>query len=339
MSTRTARAGGEGSLAEHREEQGRRLRLWAGGLAVVESAVLLVPVYHGFGFGSRSVGWFLALVVGTSAALGALNFWSARKMHEGAPAPAVPKRRDLVSFLSAVVIATAATCWLFDASVFPPPDANERPAWSAKIQKLEDERIVKLKTAGQEPPVAEQDPDVQRLQRQLDEERKELREAEKNVLCEQDGTCGTGIPGEAKAYDDKVKDRDVVAGRVAELSAQLVFVKETARGRAEQTATDVRTARNRVTAIDGELERLRANPPEPRALSSIGEHERGRVILSWIGLLVVFFLLGWRGLRGAASRVYRRSGGQGTLTPQIDEQAAIDDRRRRGAKPYPRDGE
>jgi hypothetical protein len=63
------------------------------------------------------------------------------------------------------------------------------------------------------------------LQRRLDAVTQQYNDANAAVLCEEDGTCGTGIPGIAAAAREKVATRDRLASEVQRLQDQLTALK------------------------------------------------------------------------------------------------------------------
>ena len=83
------------------------------------------------------------------------------------------------------------------------------------------------------------DPAVVDLQRRLDDVTAQYDAANAAVLCEQDGTCGTGVPGIAAAALEKAATRDRLAGEVSDLRDQLTALKPQVREQleAEETKT------------------------------------------------------------------------------------------------------
>ncbi|KOV87187.1 DUF4407 domain-containing protein [Nocardia sp. NRRL S-836] len=327
-------------LDDHSEDQRKRLRRWTCGLALVESVAVLLAVYHGFE--PPAVLVFLPLVVALPLAWVSVNLWTADTVHRKAPPPVMPRRRAVLGLAAAMVIAFAAVAWIFTAEVAAAQRPADAPAWAAQVQRLQDERLAKLDLIDHGRPGADEDPEVVRLQRQLDDEQKEYREAKRNELCEQDGTCGTGVRGEGREYHAKVAYRVQVEQRITELTAQLAAAKQLARGRVDQSTTAAQDARTKLTEIDGQLERLRGNPPRTRDRSSavieVSKDRPAAVILFWTAALVAFLLVDVLGLRLVAWHVYRNGAPTGLLDARIAQQAAIDARRESGAKPYPRDG-
>lgn len=69
------------------------------------------------------------------------------------------------------------------------------------------------------------DPAVVDLQRRLDDVTAQYNVANAAVLCEEDGTCGTGVPGVAAAALEKMAARDRLEGEVNDLQGQLATLK------------------------------------------------------------------------------------------------------------------
>jgi hypothetical protein len=81
------------------------------------------------------------------------------------------------------------------------------------------------------------DPAVVDLQRRLDEVTARYNAAADAVLCETDGSCGTGVPGVAAAAQEKMAERDRLMTERASLQQQLDALREHVRAQLEAEET------------------------------------------------------------------------------------------------------
>lgn len=97
-------------------------------------------------------------------------------------------------------------------------------------------------------------PQVAALREQLDKVDAEYRQAAKEVLCEEDGTCGTRVPGMGNSYRLKVAHRDQLAADRQALQAQLDAARRDAAGTGAaalaQTKTDLAAARADLSSLE-----------------------------------------------------------------------------------------
>ncbi|WP_018500891.1 DUF4407 domain-containing protein [Parafrankia discariae] len=101
------------------------------------------------------------------------------------------------------------------------------------------------------------DPEVIRVQGLVDAKQTEYNQAEQNVVCENEGTCGSTRVGRGPAYAEKVAIRDRLKGELDELKRQLTTAQQNARTAGESTrGAEVTTARSRLTEVSAELETL-----------------------------------------------------------------------------------
>jgi hypothetical protein len=320
----------------------RRARRRAGTLAVAESILVLFPIYHGFR--PPAVAVFLPLVVALPLILTYVNLWTVDVIHRDAPPPTMPKPRDVLGIVSAMVVAYAMVSWTFSSDAEMAMTSSGAPGWSEQIMRLEADRSAKQKIVDQDLPNVDRDPAVQHLQRQLDETEKAFWEAYRDELCEQDGTCGTRVPGRGKEYYDAVDLRVKIGHKITELRTRLASAQEEVSGRTDRTSRALTEAQSNVAEIDERLERLRSSPPEPRsrvsALISVSREKSAPVILWWVGTLIVFLVIDLIVLRAVVWHVYRRDDGRrGSEEQNLAKQREIDERRALGAKPYPEGGE
>ncbi|MBB2944294.1 hypothetical protein FB565_004023 [Actinoplanes lutulentus] len=94
------------------------------------------------------------------------------------------------------------------------------PALSGSVQKLQAELDRGPDVSG--------DPTVQQAQAAYDKVNLAYTKARALVICEDDGTCGTGRPGEGKSYRLKVEDRDRLEAERTEMKAELDEAEVTA---------------------------------------------------------------------------------------------------------------
>jgi hypothetical protein len=130
----------------------------------------------------------------------------------------------------------------------------------AQIPVLE-QREVELQgtVSGQVRPSVAADPEVERLQTAFDAKNAEYQTAEQNVVCENDGTCGSGAVGRGPSYREKVEIRDRLRGERDDLRAELDRAIGDAQTRLETGAqSQVAAAQAELTRVRGELAELRA---------------------------------------------------------------------------------
>jgi hypothetical protein len=125
------------------------------------------------------------------------------------------------------------------------------PALTAKVQQLQ-QTVDGVPTAD-----VSNDPDVAHLQTQYDQLNSQYLRAEHNVVCENEGTCGSARVGKGPAYDEKVKIRNRLAAQLADKKTELDNARTTASaaqaasGKKIQThaETDLKTAKDDLTAM------------------------------------------------------------------------------------------
>lgn len=110
--------------------------------------------------------------------------------------------------------------------------------------------IVVLERRIDELTLVSDDPEVRRLQAQVDARDQDYRAAQAAVVCETDGTCGSGQAGAGPAYQAKVATRDQMAGELASSRARLEAATDAASAR-------ITAARPELTRAQAELEQLR----------------------------------------------------------------------------------
>lgn len=92
------------------------------------------------------------------------------------------------------------------------------------------------------------DPQVKDLSSRLLAAETEYRAAEKAVMCEKEGTCGSGTPGAGPASAEKIAARDRLRAEVNDLREQLDQAKEQAKQNASTTAASLKSDRQAALA-------------------------------------------------------------------------------------------
>ena len=75
------------------------------------------------------------------------------------------------------------------------------------------------------------DPDVARVQKELDAKEAEFTAAERDIICENDGTCGTGVVGRGPSYREKLDKKNRLEAERNALRTQLAGAENAARER------------------------------------------------------------------------------------------------------------
>ncbi|MGZ4547607.1 MAG: DUF4407 domain-containing protein [Blastococcus sp.] len=105
---------------------------------------------------------------------------------------------------------------------------KQLPAMQQQIQVLQNDLATGVTDAD-----VMNDPAVVDLQHRLDAVTKKYDDANAAVLCEEDGTCGTRVPGIAAAAEEKVATRDRLATQMQHLQDQLTVLKPQVRQQLE----------------------------------------------------------------------------------------------------------
>lgn len=301
-----------------RERLDRRVR----GHAVVVACGATVPIVLGL----RWSGVMFLLVLVLVPVLWHLNGHVLGRM-TSSPPYRVPLYRVAVSVLLGAAVAFSTALWVFQPDVAAVRAEPDPVGWERQRDPLLDERRELERVLGQPVPVPNEDPEVKRLHEELARDKKELHEAEKQVLCEQDGTCGTGDEGEAEAYRDKAAFRDRLSATVKEdrslLNAQIKRVND----RAAELKTEQRAAGRRMRQIDLSLDELGPTrpvvPTRVAALFTVGERKTTSVGLVLVAVLVAVLFVDWFVLRLVVRHGYRRprKSGEGlSIKKKVDSQ-------------------
>ncbi|GAB3171943.1 uncharacterized protein DUF4407 [Micromonospora palomenae] len=136
------------------------------------------------------------------------------------------------------------------------PDYASIPALEKSV--ADDEKIV----AGGVALNVEMDPAVVEVRKQYDAAQARFEQAQKNVVCEKEGTCGSGNPGAGIAYDEKLRiqaearrTRDEVLRRLDTARATAQAAQQTAQSEAAAAARGrLEQNQKRLAALKAQLD-------------------------------------------------------------------------------------
>ncbi len=273
----------------------RRLRAWALGFAVTISCVATLSMVLGFGWPVFGVPVVIFTVLFPPLLF--VNRRTVTRMYGDPPPPAVPRFRVAISFVLGTFVAAAVTLWMFQTTIDAVRSEQDPIAWDNKTRQLQNERARDTKILNQPVPVVEQDPEVTRLQGQLDLAETRLSKAKDDVICEGDGTCGTGIRGRADAYAAKVARRDELAAVAADLQLQLDDAKQRVADDATRLTGEQVDAAARQRGTNQRREELGPRPAGATHLDAVrvvAERHKatvgGMCVGSWLGFLALDLL-------------------------------------------------
>jgi hypothetical protein len=188
---------------------------------------------------------------------------------------AVP--RLLLALVIGLVVSTPLTLQIFNSEInaqLKVTQADALAAFEARMDsdprfaslESERERIAEIQhslATGTPADAVLAHPEVTELREQLAAVDEDFREAEKDVACEKEGTCGSGRAGVGPAAADKIARRDRLSAERSALQKQLdakkVEVAASAERTAAQNATDLRAElaalTQRVEATEAERDR------------------------------------------------------------------------------------
>lgn len=129
----------------------------------------------------------------------------------------------------------------------------------AVIPALEaDEDQLRAVVAGQQRASVADDPEVRTLQEQFDAKEAEFRQAEQEIICENDGTCGTGVVGRGASYLEKRDRKNRLEAERNGLRGQLDAAKAAATDRVESASVqEKQAAAAELTRVQAQLDALR----------------------------------------------------------------------------------
>lgn len=322
-------------VPENRPARLRRLRWWARGFAFAVALFSVFPLVLGFGLPMVCL---VPLAVALVAFLWPVNIRAVERMDDS-PSFATPRVRVALTIAGALVVALAAAFWCLHEEIETELASADPVAWNAKVQRLRDEQSELTKKAGPVPTV-ERDPEVVRLEQELAQLNDRLYEAELHVLCEFDGTCGTGVPGSGPQYYERVKYRDQLKGQVAELSARVDVRKADLEDQVHRLTEEKDSAENGLVEINRQLASLGPAPPVSKgrvyAMFATYKKHAARAASASAVTCVAFLAIDGLALLFVVRRICQRdagvpvkSGPDGTQYERI-----VSSRRKNSATPY-----
>jgi hypothetical protein len=253
------------------------------------------------------------------------------------PPSGMPGFRLASAVAVGLVVALATTFWWFDSEIEAARRATASAAVQSETQRIEDETRIAREILARPWPVAEQDHEVLRLERQLDEQTKELGDARRNVLCEEDGTCGTRVRGRATEYYAKVAYRDQVQHSIDDLARQLDDAKAAVNRQLKQFDKEQAEAKARISR--GDRPAPASSAPIERtsrfsALLKVADQRRVAVGLVSTLTLAFFALIDCLAILLTVRLICRREDGPVLNEELLTKRGRKDARRRQGAKSY-----
>jgi hypothetical protein len=306
---RSGKADANGDAAtrsQNGQSRSRRSKNWAVGLGIVVALVASLPIVLGFDWSVLSV---CVVVIGLGVALPYANKWTVDWMNERL------RRWSPHRFVLAVVlafpVAAGATMWLFDSDVRAVQTERDPEHWTEETERLRAERVDREAVLATSPPEVFRDSEVIRLQQELATAEDEKSKAENDVLCEEDGTCGTRIPGRAEVYYAKVAHQNELRQQVADLENELAEAKNRVTAAAGKVRENQSRASDRVHEIDERVKQLGSVRPTPPsrlgALFTVVDRDSGRVGGVFIAVFFGFIALDWGVLMLVARRFLHRT--------------------------------
>ena len=130
----------------------------------------------------------------------------------------------------------------------------------AEIPQLEaEEKRLQGIVSGQTPEDVTDDPDVKKIQDQLTAKEAEFRQAENDIICENDGTCGTGKVGRGPSYREKLDRKNRLEGERNALQSQLNVAQDAARRRLQSGSQQAQgAAKTELDRVQKDLDARRA---------------------------------------------------------------------------------
>ncbi|MBP2324810.1 hypothetical protein JOF56_005195 [Kibdelosporangium banguiense] len=293
--------------------------------AFAEAALALPPICFGV---HLSPAFVPVALVATVLVFWFVNMRTAAAVDKNAPLVVLPRARRWFALGVALVITYAAMSWAFDTKIEEALQPAAIPGRITEIDNLQKEKEALRGIAEQPVPTPDKDADVGGIQQRIDVATKEFGDAKREELCELDGTCGTRVPGQGKAYFEKVAYSLQVKGRMDALSADLASAKKAAESRFAQRVQDKSRAVDRMADIDRRLREFPASSGEKRswlgALWTVGEQQAFWMILISVGTLGLSVAIDLSGFRLIARRVYRRTRNRTEFADEAAEQIDTD---------------
>lgn len=279
-----------------RQCPGERIRYEAMGAAILTTATIAC-VSATFAVSMALHLWLpFAVVVGLGWGLAILNIdrllvggVHRRETTWGNVATALP--RLVLALLIGAVVSTPLVLRIFDSEINAQLDVDHQTALVAFTDKINtDPRFVEipaltkkvqdLQQVAENGPAdsADKDPTVARLQSEYDQLNTQYQQAEHDVICENEGTCGSNKVGRGPAYDEKVKNRDHLLQSLNAKKTELdnaraaVQAKQSSQGAQVQTdaAGDLKADKAKLDALNqerqGELDKYTEKAKDDRGL-------------------------------------------------------------------------
>jgi hypothetical protein len=173
--------------------------------------------------------------------------------------PGLPRKRHLAAWPFAVGVLFLAPLCLFDRDIEARHEAARPENWAARQQALVDEDV-RLRAVIAKPLMnADDDPEVVSLQKQLDQARNDIPQVRQDVICEGDGTCGTGRVGQKERYEEKKRRRDELQRDIDNDLPQAIAARTKAVQGNRDAATETKILAERRS---GEIRAELAAPPQ-----------------------------------------------------------------------------
>jgi hypothetical protein len=247
----------------------------------------------------------------------------------------LPSYRYVVAVLAAVAVFLAAPLCLFDSQIEAMREAAQPANWAARQQVLQDENARLRAVIAQPLPSVGNDPEVVSLQAQLNQARADWPRIRDEVVCEGDGTCGSGRFGEKSRYEEKAARRDELRTDIeVDLPREIEMRKKVV----EANVATARGVKDLAERRSGEIKAELSEPPRWsdrwhgrwQALDAVdlSRWRMGAVVVSAVLAGLLYLLLDVAVLRMVARRVRTvgvetpEPAAAGSLTAPYDATAA-----------------
>lgn len=163
-----------------------------------------------------------------------------------------------------------------------------QPELDSEVQLMGAERTTTLysqvdeRFAEQESRIAVQaDFEVRALQSQVDELEREYREAQDRVICETDGTCGSGVAGVGSVVRASAMERDQLSAELAVTREALARATDEALARAQDEVQQLRNERAEQRMLVAEAATSDGLSVRLEALNRLTEKDQAVRLLGW----------------------------------------------------------
>jgi hypothetical protein len=179
--------------------------------------------------------------------------------------------RVALALLIGAVVATPLVLQIFEDEINAQLDLNRQAAQEAFTRALDadprfaripelERRIAELQQIGHNGPTStvDEDPAVKRLQREFEQLDAAYQAADRDVICENEGTCGSNRTGRGPAYREKVERRDRLKAERDAKRAELDAARAAAQARESTSrASTQENARTELATARADLDRLK----------------------------------------------------------------------------------